>query len=131
MFIISTYFSVNTSTLGGVLELKKGLVVREGVVSILKVRRYAKRNKIPFIDLRDGISFASVEQLNTHLSLAVSNTFRRPLRASIDSFFSGECLGKRFVAMVPHDFINDFIKTTKKSPTGILDALINNESKIM
>ena len=116
---------------GGVLRLTKGLVVREGIVSINKARSYAKRNKLPFIDLRQGITFANVEQLNKNLSMAVSVTFRRPLRANINSFFNGECFGKSFVAMVPHDFINDFLITTKKSPMNILSALTENESQLM
>ena len=111
--------------------LSKGLVVREGIIEIRKVRKYAKKNGIPFIDLREGIIFANVEQLNTHLSTAISNVFRRPIRANIDSFFNGRCFGKEFVAVVPHNFINDFAITTKKSPITILNTLCTNESNLV
>jgi len=113
------------------MNLSKGLVVREGIIEVRKARRYARKNKIPFIDLRQGLVFANVEQLSINLSVMISNAFRRPLRANIDSFFDGECFGKRFVAMVPHDFINDFAITTKKSPMSILSALNNNESRLV
>ncbi len=108
--------------------MSRGLVVREGAVSLTKAQIYAKRNKMPFIDLRTGVSFANIEQLSKNLSMVVSNAFRRPVRASIDSFFKGECLGKKFVAVIPHNFINDFMMTTKKSPINILNALSVNES---
>ncbi len=110
--------------------MSKGLVVREGAVEVLKVKRYAQKNNIPFIDLRQGISFANIEQLNQNLSLIVSNTFRRPLRADINSFLRGECFGKSFVAAIPNDFVSDFMETTKRSPKDILDYLSANESSL-
>ena len=106
----------------------KGIVVREGAVEVGKVKRYAEKNKMPFIDLRQGLTFANVEQLNQNLSIMVSNAFRRPLRADINTFFKGECLGKSFAAVVPNDFVNDFMETTMKSPKDILEHLSENES---
>lgn len=111
--------------------MSKGLVVREGVVDVKEVKRYARRNKIPFIDLRQGMNFANVEQLNRHLTLAVSNVYRRPVRANVKSFVNGECFGKKFVAVVPHNFVNDYAITTKKSPVNILNTLCDNESSFM
>lgn len=111
--------------------MSKGIVVREGVVDVKKVKRYAKKNKIPFIDLRQGMNFANIDQLNRHLTLAISNVYRRPIRANVNSFFRGECFGKKFVAVVPHNFVNDYAITTKKSPATILNALCNNESLLM
>lgn len=111
--------------------MSRGLVVREGIVDIRRVRRYAKKNSLPVIDLRNGIIFANVEQLSSHLSIKISHAFRRPLRANINSFFNGECFGKSFVAIVPHNFINDFAITTKSSPEDILDALNVNESVLV
>ena len=108
--------------------MSNGLVIREGVVTVHKARLYAKRNNIPFIDLRQGLSFANVEQLSNTLSASVSNAFRRPLRANIVNFFQGECFGKRFVAMIPHDFVNDYVLTIQKSPSSIVSLLSAHES---
>ena len=110
--------------------MSKGLVVREGVIPISKIKNYAKKNKLPFIDLRRGIAFSSVEQLSRNLSMYVSNAFRRPVRVSLESFFRGECFGKKFVAVIPHNFINDFVINTKKSPESILSTLSSNELTI-
>lgn len=106
----------------------QGLVIREGIIDLIKARRYAERNKIPFIDLRESLSFANVEQLNQNLSIAVSNAFRRPVRADINNFFRGECFGKTFVAILAHNFINDFTETTQKSPKDIMNFLTVNEA---
>ncbi len=108
--------------------MSNGLVIREGSIELRKVRNYANRQKIPFIDMREGISFANMEQLNQCLSMMVSNVFRRPIRISFDNFFKGECLGNKFVAVLPHDFINDFIITTKRMPGRILSDLRHNEA---
>ncbi|HLE06533.1 MAG TPA: hypothetical protein VI790_04210 [Candidatus Nanoarchaeia archaeon] len=110
--------------------MSKGLVVREGMVDLLKVRKYADRNKLPFIDLRQDLLFSSEEHLSNYLSMKISNTFKRPLRATLNSFFSGECFGKTFVAVLPYNFLTEFAMTIKKAPMGILEAITNNEATI-
>ncbi|MFA5406587.1 MAG: hypothetical protein WC307_04500 [Candidatus Nanoarchaeia archaeon] len=108
--------------------MSNGLVVREGSIDLKKARVYASRQRIPFIDLRDGLSYSNIDQLNQCLSVRISNVFRRPIRVSINSFFKGECLGNNFVAILPHDFVNDFMVTTKRMPGSIITDLNYNEA---
>ncbi len=110
--------------------MSKGLVIREGAVPLNKVINYAKKNKLPIIDLRNKLSFANIEQLNNHLSLSISKTFRRPIRTSINDFLNGSCRGKPFVAIIPHDFITDLLITTKQLPKEVITKLTNNESML-
>ena len=110
--------------------MSNGLVVREGAVPLSRARKYAEKNKLPFIDLREDLAFTNNQQLSNHLSVRFSRTFRRPIRVTIESFFKGECFGKRFVAILPHDFLHEYVLSTKQAPKEILNSLSTHESRL-
>lgn len=115
----------------GVAKFMNGLVFREGVVDITKAKRYATKNKLPFIDLRRGVTFSSMDGFTKLISSKISDVFRRPLRIDLRSFLRGECNGKRFVAVLPHNFHEEIVLMTKRSSYEGKNSLIKCEESFL
>ncbi len=107
---------------------KRGFVFREGIVDINLIKKYAKKKKAGFLDLR-RIGFTNINQLDSLLSRYVSYLLKRPTRISTHKFFDGVHNNKPFFAVLPHNFLTQLsiFNRDKKLTIELANKLIENE----